>query len=262
MNKFNKGGVFLSYVDNDLSKVWNIYEGLTRRGVNVTFEKMNFKHGDWVGWVSEAINLSSCFVFCVSDEALGEMSNGAPDNQAKNIRTAYEISQNVIREDFVLVPVMIEDCCYGNFYLSSLVRYDLFNDFERELDNLAVALGGRSSSDPDAIDKRSKEDKEITNLMGRAETAFYSGYYAKSIITWKHVLTLRPDICEAWNNKGIALCKIGHIDDAIDAYDQAIKIKPDYHEAWKNKSNALYSLGYNEKADASDRQAIKFKSTH
>ena len=87
-----------------------------------------------------------------------------------------------------LVPVMIEDCDYGNFYLSSLVRYDLFDDFEGELNKLAVDLGGRSLSDPNAIDRRDKEEKGLHNLICKAETAFYAGDYTKSITAWKHVL--------------------------------------------------------------------------
>ncbi len=42
-------------------------------------------------------------------------------------------------EDFFFISVMIEYYCYGNFCLSSLVKYDLFNDLEEGQDNLAVA---------------------------------------------------------------------------------------------------------------------------
>ncbi len=141
--------------------------------------------------------------------------------------------------------------------MSGLVRYDLFNNFERELDNLAVALGGYSSSGPDTIDKRNKEERKINSLMSRAEIALYAGDYAKSIITGKHVLTLRPDAYGAWNNNGTALFKIGHKRDAIDAYDKALKIKPDYYEAWSNKGNVLHKLGLHDAAINSFDQALK-----
>ncbi len=262
LNKKNKGSVFLAYVDKDLNKVWNIYEGLTRRGVNVCFDNVGFEQGDWRAWVSKSINLSRCFVVCISDAALREISSRIPDTRDKNIRIAYEIAQNVIREDFVFVPVMIEDCCCGNYYLSSLLKNNLFSDFERKLDNLAVELGGRSLSDPDVIDRRNKEDKKINSLMGRAETAFYAGDYAKSIITWKHVLTIKDDIYKAWNNIGTALCKIDSNDDAIDAYDTAIKIRPDYYEAWSNKAIALHKLGLHDAATDAYKQATKFKPSN
>jgi tetratricopeptide (TPR) repeat protein len=255
-NKLNKGSVYLSYADKDLSKVWNIYEGLKRRGLNVWFDKMDFKHSDWRTWVNEAINLSSCFVVCVSYAALREISNRAPDDLDKNMRTDYGIAQNVPRGDIDFVPIIIEDYCYGNFYLSSLVRYELFKDFERELDNLAVALGGCSSSDPEAIDKRNKEERKIDSLMSRAEIALYAGDCAKSIITGKHVLTLRPDVYGAWNNIGTALFKIGHKSDAIDAYDMALKIKPDYYEAWSNKGNVLHKSGLHDAAINAIDQAL------
>ncbi len=153
---------------------------LTKWGeVSITFDKMGFVEG-----VSDAISLGCCFVIRVCNASFRGIINRIPDILKKNLRVDYEIAQNVIRKDFAFIPVMIEDCSYGVFYLSNLVRYDLFNDFEEELDNLAVALGGSSLSDPNAIDRSNMEAKRSNGLMGRAETSFYAGDYAKSIITW------------------------------------------------------------------------------
>ena len=154
MKKSNRDSVFLSYVEKDLGQARNIYEGLIRRGLNVWFDQVDFKHGIWKDMASEAINLSRCLIVCISKAALREMDKSIAGSRNKNISIAYEITQNVRMEQLVIIPVMIEDCFYGNYYLNSLVRYDLVNHFERELNNLAVNLGGRSLSDPDAIDSR------------------------------------------------------------------------------------------------------------
>ena len=248
MNKFNRGSVFLAYTEKDLSYAWNIYDGLTRRGLNVWFDKVDFKRGSWKVGAREAINLSRCLIVCLSDTALKEISDSTSDSQDKSIRTAYEIAQNMDRDDLALIPVMIEDCDYGNFYLSSLVRYDLFDDFEGELNKLSVDLGGRSLADPNEIDRKDKEEKKLYNLTCKAETAYYAGDYTKSITALKRVLNLKHGYYKAWNNKGTALCKTGNNADAIDAYDNALKIKPDYYEAWNNKGNALFKSDHHDAA--------------
>ncbi len=42
-------------------------------------------------------------------------------------------------EGFFFISAMIEYYCYVGFCLSSLVKYDLFNDLEEGQGNLAVA---------------------------------------------------------------------------------------------------------------------------
>ena len=135
------------------------------------------------------------------------MDKSIAGSRNEKIRIAYEVAKNVSMEQLVIIPVMIEDFFYGNYYLNSLVRYDLANNFEREQNNLSVNLGGRSLSESDAIDSRDKEEKKLDGLIGMAETAFYACDYTNSITAWKSFLNLKPDICEAWNNKGNALFK-------------------------------------------------------
>ncbi len=43
----NRDNVFISYADKDLDQAQNIYEGLTRRGLNVWSDKIDFDHGNW-----------------------------------------------------------------------------------------------------------------------------------------------------------------------------------------------------------------------
>ena len=94
-----------------------------------------------------------------------------------------------------------------------------------------------------------------------AETAYYACDYTNYIAAWKRFLNLKPDIYEAWNSKGTALCKAVNNVEAIDAYNQAITIKPDYYEAWKNKTSALFRLGRSEEAVPSHKQTRKLKPT-
>ena len=56
--------------------------------------------------------------------------------------------------------------------------------------------------------------------------------YHEAIDTYKHVLSIRPDYAEAYNNIGNAYKEIGDPDEAINAYKRAIEIKPDYEQAY------------------------------
>jgi tetratricopeptide (TPR) repeat protein len=51
----------------------------------------------------------------------------------------------------------------------------------------------------------------------------------------------KPDLHEAWYNRGISLGNLGRYEEAISSYDKAVEFKPDLHEAWYNKA-CSYSL--------------------
>jgi tetratricopeptide (TPR) repeat protein len=63
---------------------------------------------------------------------------------------------------------------------------------------------------------------------------------------------------DAWYNKGIALEKLGKIDETILAYDQATKLKPDFAEVWHYKAIALKLRGRFQEADAAFAKAKAF----
>jgi tetratricopeptide (TPR) repeat protein len=49
----------------------------------------------------------------------------------------------------------------------------------------------------------------------------------------------------------LALVDLGQLEDAIASWDKALAIKPDLHEAWYNRGLALANLGQIEQAIAS-----------
>ncbi len=54
---------------------------------------------------------------------------------------------------------------------------------------------------------------------------------------------LKPDLAEAWVDRGVALQKLGRSWEANDALDQGIKLKRDSALAWSTKGEALANLG-------------------
>jgi tetratricopeptide (TPR) repeat protein len=94
---------------------------------------------------------------------------------------------------------------------------------------------------------------ELGNLLAAAKE------YEAAISSYDQALKIKPELHQAWNNRGNALDDLGRIEEAISSYDQALKIKPDKHEAWYNRGIALRNLGRIEEAISSYDQALKIK---
>ena len=114
--------------------------------------------------------------------------------------------------------------------------------------------------------KALQTSNEPINSLEREVIYFYLGNsfsfierYEEVIASYDQAIKIKPDLYEAWSNRGVALSNLGRNEEAIASYDQAIKFKPDYHKAWSNRGNAMDELGRYEEAITSYDQAIKFK---
>ncbi len=90
--------------------------------------------------------------------------------------------------------------------------------------------------DPVALEKAKmqKEMDTINQLISGADMQFQNGDYAKSAEAYKQLLLYRPSQPEVYNNYGMALRKLGRIDEAKQAYMTALALKPEYAEALNN----------------------------
>lgn len=76
------------------------------------------------------------------------------------------------------------------------------------------------------------------------------------------VIALRIDDASAHCNRGVALAKLGLLDEAIAAYQAALSFKPDFPEAYFNWGNALQLLSSYEMALAAYDQAIAIRADY
>jgi len=83
--------------------------------------------------------------------------------------------------------------------------------------------------------------------------------YEEAITSYDKALQIKPDLYDAWNNRGGALGKLGRYEEAIASSDKALQIKSDLHEAWNNRGVALNGLGRHEEAIASYDKALQIK---
>ena len=65
------------------------------------------------------------------------------------------------------------------------------------------------------------------------------GRLEEATASYDKALEIKPDLHEAWYNRGVALRNLGRVEEAIASYDKALEIKPDLHEAWYNRSIAV-----------------------
>ena len=138
--------VFLSYAHEDVDHVREIYEGLKKRNVNTFFDKADLRPGKWHPQIMRAISRSRFFIICLSNSSI-KKTGDAPSFTDTELQRAYEIAMSQPSEVFTIVPVRLEDCGRGDTRMSGFQQFDVFNDFEKELDKLAVYLGGISLSE-------------------------------------------------------------------------------------------------------------------
>lgn len=72
--------------------------------------------------------------------------------------------------------------------------------------------------------------------------------YEEALEIFDRVIEMNPKIPEAWNNRGVALFRLGRADEAVESCDRALAIDAENLEALRNKGFALRSLGRLEEA--------------
>ena len=103
----------------------------------------------------------------------------------------------------------------------------------------------------------------------RAARAWFSAGYLRqeyeedaleaAIDAYNKSIWLKPDLAEAYNNRGNAKKNLGRHQEAIADLDEAIRLKPDLAEAYTNRGNARNRLGRREEAIADHDEAIRLK---
>jgi|YelNatPaOPRAMG01_1025707.scaffolds.fasta_scaffold98468_1 tetratricopeptide (TPR) repeat protein len=70
----------------------------------------------------------------------------------------------------------------------------------------------------------------------------------KAIEYLNQAIKLRPDLAEAYNNRGNAYSDLKQYERALEDYNEAIRLKPDYAHAYYNRATTYSDLGRYQKA--------------
>ncbi len=79
-------------------------------------------------------------------------------------------------------------------------------------------------------------------LSSLAAAVAMQGKYDQAMKLVEDALRRKPDLAEAWYNKGMALLLFSRYEEAVPCFDEALVHKPELAEAWYNKGIALGNL--------------------
>ena len=88
----------------------------------------------------------------------------------------------------------------------------------------------------------------VSLLFGQAVFLQQQERLGDAVVLYEQVLGVAPESCEAWSNKGAALCHLGRAEEALPCFDHALGIDPEYAQAWHNSGVALRHLGRSDEA--------------
>ena len=85
------------------------------------------------------------------------------------------------------------------------------------------------------------------------------GRHVKAIADYDEAIRLKPDDDKAYSNRGVAKTDLGRHDDAMADHDEAIRLKPDYANAYNNRGNSKAACGRYDDAIVDYDKAIRLK---
>ena len=65
------------------------------------------------------------------------------------------------------------------------------------------------------------------------------GRFEEAVGCYDRALEIDPTLVEAWNGKGVALAVQGRYEEALSYYDRALELDPTFVKAWNSKGAAL-----------------------
>lgn len=84
-----------------------------------------------------------------------------------------------------------------------------------------------------------RDERLAAAWVGAAHLLVQTERYAQAVTAFETYLKLVPDDPTAWNLYGIALQRIGGIDEAVDAFRRAVALQPEYSSALNNLGEVL-----------------------
>jgi len=97
----------------------------------------------------------------------------------------------------------------------------------------------------------------LWNILGAANKRL--GHIEEASQAFKKVTELNSNYADGFNNLGVTLKDQGKLDEAIEAYKKALSIKPDYADAYNNMGNILVDLRNLDDAIEAFNKAITIK---
>lgn len=271
--------VFISYRRTNVPWALAIFQNLTQHGYDVFFDYSGIASGDFETVILENIRARAHFLVILTPSAL-ERCGEPGDWLRREIETALESRRNI-------VPLMLEGFDFGTptiasqltGTLSPLKHYNALNvpaDYflaamERLRDrflNIALDSVPQPASLParQAAQEQKKEAAAAPTVAEEELTAqqwFERGFNAvdvdEQIRFYSNAIRLKPDLAEAFNNRGNARADKRDLDGAIADYNEALRLSPRQSEVLNNRGVALHRKGDLKHAIEDYNEAIRLR---
>ena len=271
--------VFLSYRRTNLPWALAIFQNLTQHGFDVFFDYNGVASGDFESVILGNITARAHFLVLLTPSAL-ERCGEPGDWLRREIETALESRRNI-------VPLMLEGFDFGTpkianqltGKLDALKRYNGLSIpheyFEAAMSRLrekflnlpltAVLHPASPSVRLVAAEQKAAADEapQVKKDELTAQQWFERGFNAvdldEQLRFYGEAIRLKPDVPEAFYNRGIARFSKGDREGALKDYNEAIRLKPDYAEAFANRGVARSKVGDKEGELRDYDEAIRLK---
>jgi tetratricopeptide (TPR) repeat protein len=149
------------------------------------------------------------------------------------------------------------------------VRVPLDDDTARRL---VYALGIPRANVEDLLDKVNQQlttfgtpvtsQKTKEQWLAEAHRLLGNMDYQEALNAYEQAILLDPSYARAYNDKGVALSRLGRYQEALNAFEQAIRLDPSYARAYNDKGAALSRLGRYQEALNAFEQAIRLDPSY
>ena len=271
--------VFISYRRTNAPWVLAISQNLTHNGYDVFFDYTGLASGDFETAILENIHARVHFLVLLTPSAL-ERCGDPGDWLRREIEAALDTKRNII-------PLMLEGFDFGTPSISNQLTGKLaslrkFNAmtlsaeyFEAAMEKLrnkflnvaleTVVQPASPEASQTATDEKSAvaqaptvAEEELTAQQW-FERGFNSRDLDEKVRFYSEAIRLRPDVAEAFHNRGWARDEKGDLDGAIKDYSEAIRLRPDYDDAFNNRGITRKAKGDLDGALSDYNEAIRLK---
>jgi hypothetical protein len=129
-------GVFIAYVEEDLSMALRLYHALERKGFHPWMDRKKLMPGqNWPRAIEGAIETADFFVACFSRRA-GRKRGGFQSE----MRYALDCARRLPLDQIFILPVRLEECAIPARIRNHLQYTDVFPDFDWGVERLAETM--------------------------------------------------------------------------------------------------------------------------
>ena len=125
-------------------------------------------------------------------------------------------------------------------------------EMHQKIHQLTVQLEALEFANPKLI-------LDAKDFAKQGNAFYFEDRYNDAVNFYNKALEIQPEYYEVLLNRGTALDKLRHDEEAIASYDRAIQIEPNKYEPWHNRGVTLQRGGLYEEAIASFDAAIRLQ---